>query len=197
MAEWLKAHAWKACVRETVPWVRIPLSPPSMFVLVRRHTETQQKSVLIRIRCLLLCTRVRDCQRTVRGFSREFGGRFDRRNTWLGSSNPWTSLGRSRPGNTPMAMVSISWWLARRRNWSYRYWIGGKERWHGLGSLNDVSLKEARIQRDTARQEVRAGVDIVQAKRSMRIYRQQFLLTGSRYFLCNRGLRNSYRETND
>ena len=22
MAEWLKAHAWKACVRETVPWVR-------------------------------------------------------------------------------------------------------------------------------------------------------------------------------
>jgi hypothetical protein len=21
------------------------------------------------------------------------------------------------------------------RNWSYRYWIKGKERWHGLGSL--------------------------------------------------------------
>ena len=31
MAEWLKAHAWKACVRETVPWVRIPLSPPINF----------------------------------------------------------------------------------------------------------------------------------------------------------------------
>ena len=31
MAEWLKAHAWKACVRETVPWVRIPLSPPAIF----------------------------------------------------------------------------------------------------------------------------------------------------------------------
>src|SRR4051795_3989201 len=28
MAEWLKAHAWKACVRYPVPWVRIPLSPP-------------------------------------------------------------------------------------------------------------------------------------------------------------------------
>jgi hypothetical protein len=28
MAEWLKAHAWKACIRETVSWVRIPLSPP-------------------------------------------------------------------------------------------------------------------------------------------------------------------------
>ncbi len=28
MAERLKAHAWKACVRESVPWVRIPLPPP-------------------------------------------------------------------------------------------------------------------------------------------------------------------------
>src|SRR5258706_15684423 len=28
MAEWLKALAWKACVRVTVPWVRIPLPPP-------------------------------------------------------------------------------------------------------------------------------------------------------------------------
>jgi hypothetical protein len=33
MAEWLKAHAWKACVRETVPWVRIPLSPPNAKTL--------------------------------------------------------------------------------------------------------------------------------------------------------------------
>src|SRR6185437_1450187 len=31
MAEWLKAHAWKACIRETVSWVRIPLSPPSFY----------------------------------------------------------------------------------------------------------------------------------------------------------------------
>ena len=29
MAEWLKAHAWKACLEETLTWVRIPLSPPS------------------------------------------------------------------------------------------------------------------------------------------------------------------------
>src|SRR5579864_7924961 len=28
MAEWLKAHAWKACLGETLTWVRIPLSPP-------------------------------------------------------------------------------------------------------------------------------------------------------------------------
>ena len=31
MAEWLKAHAWKACLGETLTWVRIPLSPPFHF----------------------------------------------------------------------------------------------------------------------------------------------------------------------
>jgi hypothetical protein len=36
MSEWLKEHAWKACVRETVPWVRIPLSPPNFAPLVWR-----------------------------------------------------------------------------------------------------------------------------------------------------------------
>src|SRR5271166_1314522 len=30
MAERLKAHAWKACVRESAPWVRIPLPPPRL-----------------------------------------------------------------------------------------------------------------------------------------------------------------------
>jgi hypothetical protein len=28
VAEWLKAHAWKACIRETVSRVRIPPHPP-------------------------------------------------------------------------------------------------------------------------------------------------------------------------
>ena len=31
MAEWLKAHAWKACGRATVSRVRIPPSPPYDF----------------------------------------------------------------------------------------------------------------------------------------------------------------------
>ena len=31
MSEWLKEHAWKACVGETPPWVRIPLSPPTFY----------------------------------------------------------------------------------------------------------------------------------------------------------------------
>tara|TARA_Y100000748_G_scaffold272968_1_gene247192 strand:- start:155 stop:349 length:195 start_codon:yes stop_codon:yes gene_type:complete len=31
VAEWLKAHAWKACIGETLSWVRIPFSPPLIF----------------------------------------------------------------------------------------------------------------------------------------------------------------------
>jgi hypothetical protein len=30
VAEWLKAHAWKVCIRESVSRVRIPLCPPSL-----------------------------------------------------------------------------------------------------------------------------------------------------------------------
>ena len=33
MSEWLKEHAWKACAGVILlPWVRIPLSPPSAFL---------------------------------------------------------------------------------------------------------------------------------------------------------------------
>src|SRR5262245_55373655 len=38
MSEWLKEHAWKACVGETVPRVRIPLSPPASARAVARAT---------------------------------------------------------------------------------------------------------------------------------------------------------------
>ena len=59
------------------------------------------------------------------------------------------------------------------KNWSYRYWKLGKERWHGLGSFKDVSLKEARLARDAARLRVKGdkklpGVDIVLERRAAR-----------------------------
>ena len=62
---------------------------------------------------------------------------------------------------------------ATSKSWSYRYWFKGKERWHGLGSFEDVSLKEARLARDAARLLVKgdrniAGVDLVQEKRAAR-----------------------------
>jgi hypothetical protein len=60
---------------------------------------------------------------------------------------------------------------ATAKNWIYRYC--GKERWLGLGSLKDVSLKDARLARDAARLRVKGdrcapGVDIVQEKRAAR-----------------------------
>ncbi len=62
---------------------------------------------------------------------------------------------------------------ADARSWAYRYWFKGKERWYGLGSFNDVSLKEARQRRNDARKLVhgdrdKPGIDIVEAKRSAR-----------------------------
>lgn len=59
------------------------------------------------------------------------------------------------------------------KNWAYRYWMDSKERWHGLGSFKDVSLKDARLARDAARLRVKGdrstpGVDIVQERRAAR-----------------------------
>jgi integrase len=62
---------------------------------------------------------------------------------------------------------------ATSKNWIYRYCKAGKERWLGLGSLKDVSLKDARLARDAARLRVKGdrstpGIDIVQEKRAAR-----------------------------
>ena len=63
------------------------------------------------------------------------------------------------------------------KSWSYRFWKDGKERWHGLGSLKDVSLKDARLARDAARLRVKGdrstvGVDIVQERRQVDLERE-------------------------
>ena len=62
---------------------------------------------------------------------------------------------------------------ATSKNWNYRYWKEGKQRWLGLGSVKDVSLKDARLARDAARLRVKGdrstpGIDIVQEKRATR-----------------------------
>jgi hypothetical protein len=80
----------------------------------------------------------------------------------------------TRPGKYPdgdgLYLVIAS---PTSKNWSYRYWKDGKQRWLGLGSLKDVSLKNARLARDAARLRVKGdrstpGVDIVQEKRAAR-----------------------------
>src|SRR6202167_6675844 len=47
VAEWLKALAWKACIRETVSWVRIPPPPPMPFPKpFSRAVEPQAKGII-------------------------------------------------------------------------------------------------------------------------------------------------------
>jgi hypothetical protein len=45
VAEWFKAHAWKACWRETVTGVRIPLCPCLAPVVVVRTSQNPDWSV--------------------------------------------------------------------------------------------------------------------------------------------------------
>jgi integrase len=53
-------------------------------------------------------------------------------------------------------------------SWQLRYEIGGKERWLGLGSVRDFSLKEARERARAARQKLADGIDPLAAKRDER-----------------------------
>src|SRR5262245_25134022 len=66
---------------------------------------------------------------------------------------------------------------ATARSWFYRYWFDGKERWYGLGSFENMSLRDARLARDAARLRVKgdrttAGVDLVQERRAARAEQQ-------------------------
>jgi hypothetical protein len=47
VAEWLKAHAWKACLRETVTWVRIPLPPPALGSLTSTDVHLRPGNKLL------------------------------------------------------------------------------------------------------------------------------------------------------
>src|ERR1700684_3921985 len=50
MAEWLKAHAWKACIGETLSRVRIPLSPPftSTALKIKPPYHLQKSRLILR-----------------------------------------------------------------------------------------------------------------------------------------------------
>src|SRR6185295_778368 len=43
VSEWFKEHAWKACRRVTVTWVRIPPAPP--FVTITFHYRSSGSAV--------------------------------------------------------------------------------------------------------------------------------------------------------
>jgi integrase len=108
-------------------------------------------------------------------FDREFGGRFDAEEEHMaGKLKPLDVARQITPGKFAdgdgLYLIVAG---PNSRNWSYRYWKDGKERWHGLGSLKDVSLADARLKRDAARLLVKGdrttpGIDIVQERRATR-----------------------------
>jgi integrase len=54
------------------------------------------------------------------------------------------------------------------RSWILRYSRAGRERWMGLGSLSEFDLAEARERARKARQQLRDGIDPLEAKRADR-----------------------------
>src|SRR5262245_42101833 len=53
VAEWLKALAWKACIRESVSWVRIPPCPPETRLSLSTHVFSWSKSHYLAVTCCL------------------------------------------------------------------------------------------------------------------------------------------------
>src|SRR5438093_3264869 len=138
MAEWLKAHAWKACVRETVPWVRIPLSPPlhcsPLYPIVRIDSKTTSSAISAASSAMLPVVTAQ----TV-AFDRGFGGRISRGGTHGRQAQAvrrrTRNSARQIPDGDGLYLIVAG---ATSRNWSYRYWKDGKQRWLGLGSLTDA-----------------------------------------------------------
>jgi integrase len=55
---------------------------------------------------------------------------------------------------------------AGSKSWIYRYTFKGKAHWLGLGSAQQVTLKEARAKRDLARAKIGKGIDPVEARKA-------------------------------
>lgn len=58
------------------------------------------------------------------------------------------------------------------KSWRFRYRFAGKENMLGFGNWPEVSLAEAREQRDAARAQLRSGIDPAGARRETRIARE-------------------------
>lgn len=58
------------------------------------------------------------------------------------------------------------------KSWLLRYALNGKPQWMGLGSYNDLSLEQARTQRDAKRGILKEGVDPIAAREAEQSKRQ-------------------------
>jgi integrase len=85
------------------------------------------------------------------------------------------------------------------KSWAFRYMRHGRARWHGLGSVELVSLADARDQALACRKMLHAGIDPIEAKQAERMQERLALASAmtfkdcaKRYIAAHRaGWRNS------
>ena len=70
VSEWLKEHAWKACVRSRVPRVRIPASPPDLSCIIYQIRNIYFIANMIRLKKKLLFSifffLIHQCKKVIR-----------------------------------------------------------------------------------------------------------------------------------
>ncbi len=165
MAERSKAHAWKACIRETVSWVRIPLPPPAAISEAIRRRPKRPKKVLNYkgLSSILRVDKRVSVQRypcTKRGLIR--GRRASRqigRVTAIGVSRAKSSGMYPGGGGLYLQVGAIG-----TRSWIFRFTLNGRERAMGLGPLHDLTLGEAREKAAQCRRLKRDGIDPIDAR---------------------------------
>src|SRR5215475_13541435 len=180
MAEWLKAHAWKACIRETVSWVRIPLPPPAY----RPPSSVYVQEIwnFLRILRLRTCRHVCHNRRIKRWYGRWSTVRFRRAQMGrtlhrLSPTKVRTAkdTGMYADGGGLYLQVKVGADGRINKSWLFRYAIPEtaisangierqKERQMGLGSLDTISLAEAREAAVHCRKLRVQGIDPIAAR---------------------------------
>ena len=177
MAEWLKAHAWKACIRATVSWVRIPLPPPAVPAASPwQHSRNRPQSLvnpalLAFQRCDGNFTRTtpnggrcRTLRRT-RGTARparrrvgaSSGGKAGRRVGKLTARYVETAKTPGLFGDGGNLFLKVD--DGGSKSWIFRHQVNGKARKYGLGPTHTVSLSDARERAEAIRRQLLDGID--------------------------------------
>jgi integrase len=173
MAEWLKAHAWKACIRATVSWVRIPLPPPTpQSADVRcRSPEAeidQYLSAFLALSKIEIVFTHSPSFATIRGYSvgTDVGAETFRLtpagDCKMAKGSERLSDRTIRTAKPGMHADGKGLYLQVResssersfsKTWIYRYAAQGigRERYMGLGSYPDIGLATARARATDAR----------------------------------------------
>ncbi len=87
--------------------------------------------------------------------------------------------------------LQISKW--QTKSWVFRFTIDGKRREMGMGSCNDVTLADARVQAETIRRLVRSGIDPIEARKAERAAKRAERLNTVTFSFCAEKYIDAYR----